>query len=82
MGIIEKIIDEPLGGAHRDKPAAISAVGNAIGDALDELSGVEGGGPEIPPSREIPGNGCKGVKLGSARPGRAQGKELEEFHGR
>ena len=43
MGIIEKIIDEPLGGAHRDKPAAISAVGNAIGDALDELSGVEGG---------------------------------------
>ena len=42
MGIIEKIIDEPLGGAHRDKPAAISAVGNAIGDALDELSGVEG----------------------------------------
>ena len=43
LGIIEKIIDEPLGGAHRDKTAAISAVGNAIGDALDELSGVEGG---------------------------------------
>ena len=43
LGIIEKIIDEPLGGAHRDKTAAISAVGSAIGDALDELSGVEGG---------------------------------------
>jgi len=43
LGVIEKIIDEPLGGAHRDKPAAISAVGRAIGDALDELSGVEGG---------------------------------------
>jgi len=43
LGVIEKIIDEPLGGAHRNKPAAISAVGRAIGDALDELSGVEGG---------------------------------------
>ncbi|MCH8237517.1 MAG: acetyl-CoA carboxylase carboxyltransferase subunit alpha [Proteobacteria bacterium] len=43
LGVIEKIIDEPLGGAHRDKPAAIRAVGNAIGEALDELSGVEGG---------------------------------------
>ncbi len=43
LGVIEKIIDEPLGGAHRDKPAAISAVGSAIGDALDELSGIEGG---------------------------------------
>ena len=43
LGVIEKIIDEPLGGAHRDKSAAIRAVGNAIGEALDELSGVEGG---------------------------------------
>ena len=43
LGVIDKIIDEPLGGAHRDKQAAISAVGSAIGDALDELSGVEGG---------------------------------------
>ena len=45
LGVIEKIIDEPLGGAHRDKPAATRAVGNAIGEALDSLAGVAGGGP-------------------------------------
>ncbi len=43
LGIIDKIIDEPLGGAHRNKQAAIDAVGSAIEDALSQLSGLDGG---------------------------------------
>ncbi|MEE9318368.1 MAG: carboxyl transferase domain-containing protein, partial [Rhodospirillales bacterium] len=43
LGVIDKIIDEPLGGAHRNKQAAIDAVGSAIDDALQELAGIDGG---------------------------------------
>ncbi len=43
LGIIDKIIDEPLGGAHRNRQAAIEAVGSAIEDALKALSGLDGG---------------------------------------
>jgi acetyl-CoA carboxylase carboxyl transferase subunit alpha len=37
FGIIDRIIEEPVGGAHRDAGAAIAAAGAAIGEALDEL---------------------------------------------
>jgi acetyl-CoA carboxylase carboxyl transferase subunit alpha len=34
FGIIDRIIPEPVGGAHRDPDAAVAATGKAIGDAL------------------------------------------------
>ena len=37
-GVIDEVVTEPLGGAHRDPRAAFDAVGHAIGAALDELS--------------------------------------------
>jgi acetyl-CoA carboxylase carboxyl transferase subunit alpha len=37
FGIIDGIISEPLGGAHRDPPAAIASTGQAISDALKSL---------------------------------------------
>ncbi|NQU61624.1 MAG: acetyl-CoA carboxylase carboxyltransferase subunit alpha [Rhodospirillales bacterium] len=42
LGIIDKVIPEPLGGAHRNKTAAIDATGGAIEEALSELSGLDG----------------------------------------
>ncbi|MDD8023043.1 MAG: acetyl-CoA carboxylase carboxyltransferase subunit alpha [Paracoccaceae bacterium] len=39
LGIIERIIKEPLGGAQRDRAAAIAAVGSEIALMLGELSG-------------------------------------------
>jgi len=33
LGIIDQIVPEPMGGAHRDKPAAI----NALGDGLEKM---------------------------------------------
>ena len=37
FGLIDGIIPEPLGGAHRDPPAAIASAGRAISDALKSL---------------------------------------------
>jgi acetyl-CoA carboxylase carboxyl transferase subunit alpha len=42
LGIIDQIIAEPLGGAHRDKAATIEAVGNAIESALNPLLDLDG----------------------------------------
>jgi acetyl-CoA carboxylase carboxyl transferase subunit alpha len=43
LGVIDDIIPEPLGGAHRDKAATVERAGTAIARALDEF---EGKGPE------------------------------------
>ena len=43
LGVIDKIISEPLGGAHRDAKAAIKSAGDAIEASLSELSSLEGG---------------------------------------
>jgi acetyl-CoA carboxylase carboxyl transferase subunit alpha len=37
FGIVDGVIPEPLGGAHRDPAAAIAATGQAISDALKSL---------------------------------------------
>jgi len=40
FGIIDGVIPEPSGGAHRDPPAAIAATGDAVAAALADLSGL------------------------------------------
>src|SRR3546814_15816033 len=37
LGVIDGIVPEPLGGAHREPSAAIGALGDAIAGALGEL---------------------------------------------
>lgn len=39
LGVIDTIVTEPLGGAHRDHARAIDALGDAIEAALKDLSG-------------------------------------------
>ena len=41
FGVIDAIIPEPAGGAHRDPTAAIAATGEAIATALGELAGLD-----------------------------------------
>jgi acetyl-CoA carboxylase carboxyl transferase subunit alpha len=41
LGVIDIIVPEPTGGAHRDPAAMIAAAGAAIGDALAELRGLD-----------------------------------------
>lgn len=40
LGVIDAIVPEPAGGAHRDPDAAVASVGNAIASALSDLSGL------------------------------------------
>ncbi len=42
FGIIDKIVQEPTGGAHRDGQAAINRAGDAIAAALSDLAGLSG----------------------------------------
>jgi len=39
LGVIDRIVEEPLGGAHRDRGETIRRVGGAIRAMLDELQG-------------------------------------------
>ncbi len=40
FGIIDTIIAEPPGGAHRDPAGAVQKAGDAIGKALNEMAGM------------------------------------------
>ena len=40
MGLADEVVPEPLGGAQRDPAAVLSAVGDAIAGALDDLTQV------------------------------------------
>lgn len=42
LGVVDDIVAEPLGGAHRDRKAAIAAVGDALDRALADLVGQNG----------------------------------------
>jgi acetyl-CoA carboxylase carboxyl transferase subunit alpha len=42
LGVIDRIIPEPMGGAHRDRGETIAAVGKAVGQMLEGLSGLSG----------------------------------------
>src|SRR5262249_14427308 len=41
FGVIDEIIPEPVGGAHRAPPAAIAAAGAALSNALMELGNLD-----------------------------------------
>ena len=37
LGLVDKIVPEPLGGAHRDPQAAAQALKKALGEALKQV---------------------------------------------
>lgn len=39
LGVIDRIVPEPVGGAHRDPAGTAAALGSAIGEELDALTG-------------------------------------------
>lgn len=40
LGVIDRIVTEPVGGAHRDPQSAVKALVGAIGEELDALTGL------------------------------------------
>ena len=43
LGVVDVIVDEPVGGAHRDPAVVLPAVGDALEAALRELTPIPGG---------------------------------------
>jgi acetyl-CoA carboxylase carboxyl transferase subunit alpha len=41
FGVIDQIVTEPIGGAHRDPAATIAATSEAIANALEDLKGLD-----------------------------------------
>ena len=41
LGVADRTVSEPMGGAHRDRDAAIASVGKAIDDMLKDMSGMD-----------------------------------------
>jgi acetyl-CoA carboxylase carboxyl transferase subunit alpha len=39
LGVVDRIVKEPVGGAHRDPVAAAAALGDALADEIEALSG-------------------------------------------
>jgi acetyl-CoA carboxylase carboxyl transferase subunit alpha len=42
LGVVDRIVPEPVGGAHRDRAQAIGMLGVALGEELDALGPVDG----------------------------------------
>jgi acetyl-CoA carboxylase carboxyl transferase subunit alpha len=42
LGVVDKVIDEPVGGAHRHRKDTIAAVGKAIAEMLKGMDGQDG----------------------------------------
>ena len=42
LGVIDRIVPEPVGGAHRDPVAAVATLGEALGEELDSFAGQTG----------------------------------------
>ncbi|MGB7318723.1 MAG: acetyl-CoA carboxylase carboxyltransferase subunit alpha [Planktotalea sp.] len=41
LGVVDRVVNEPLGGAHRDRDAAMASVSNAIEKMLADLKGMD-----------------------------------------
>lgn len=41
LGVIDRIVSEPVGGAHRDPAQAVASLGKAIGEELDGLAKLD-----------------------------------------
>jgi hypothetical protein len=58
FGVIDQILREPSGGAHRDSAAMISATGDAIAEAFNDLRNLDADG--------IAGSGGRNFSISAA----------------
>ncbi|AWK87930.1 acetyl-CoA carboxylase carboxyltransferase subunit alpha [Azospirillum thermophilum] len=42
LGVIDRVVSEPIGGAHRDPEMTVKALGDCIEESLRELDGLDG----------------------------------------
>jgi acetyl-CoA carboxylase carboxyl transferase subunit alpha len=61
LGVIDQIVPEPLGGAHREPSQAIASLGDAIEAALNSLVGMDGSALRARRREKFLGIGRKGL---------------------
>ncbi len=61
LGVIDQIVPEPLGGAHREPSQAIASLGDAIEVALNSLVGMDGSALRARRREKFLGIGRKGL---------------------
>ena len=67
LGVVDGIVPEPVGGAHRDAASAIDRAGSALEEAFADLRGLDRRGPAQPAAGEVPGAGRCLRKLARVR---------------
>ncbi|WP_425100469.1 acetyl-CoA carboxylase carboxyltransferase subunit alpha [Tropicibacter sp. S64] len=61
LGVADRVIPEPMGGAHRDRAATITLVGKTIAGMLEDLSGKPGKTLVAERRKKFLGLGSKGL---------------------
>ena len=61
LGVIDRIVPEPLGGAHRDRTATLNSVGQAISALLGEFDGQDADAIRTARRKKFLGMGAKGL---------------------
>jgi acetyl-CoA carboxylase carboxyl transferase subunit alpha len=61
LGVIDRIVPEPLGGAHRDRTATLNSVGQAISSLLDEFDGQDADAIRTARRKKFLGMGANGL---------------------
>jgi len=61
LGVIDRIVPEPLGGAHRDRTATLNSVGQAISALLGEFDGQDADVIRTARRKKFLGMGAKGL---------------------
>ena len=61
LGVIDRVVSEPAGGAHRDAGAAIASVGRAVEEELDRLADRSGEDLRAARRRKFLDMGAKGL---------------------
>jgi acetyl-CoA carboxylase carboxyl transferase subunit alpha len=61
LGVIDRIVPEPVGGAHRHRAVVIASVGKALGEMLGELDGKDAAALRRARREKFLGMGAKGL---------------------
>jgi acetyl-CoA carboxylase carboxyl transferase subunit alpha len=61
LGVIDRMVPEPLGGAHRGPAQSIAALGDALEESLAELDGLDGDGLRTQRRIKFLGMGRRGL---------------------
>jgi len=61
LGVIDRIVSEPLGGAHRDRAAMIASLGHALEESLQSLAGLTPAGLKQQRREKFLAIGSKGL---------------------